>query len=195
MKELLVKEGLKALGKAFEKVGTQLKEGVKVSDAFKEGLKTFKDEGLNTIEKLFTKEKQESFKETSDKVDNIQEKIETSSPEQVLENQKEIVSDVQEVKTEVENLDRLCMDSIKEQLNNIEGKLEQLTPTEKDTLVGAIKNEIKELNELFDQLGEIKEKLKELGVDKELLKSLDMSSISELAEEVEEVEEAEEGEE
>lgn len=162
--ESAIKEGLKeGLKKGLE----GLKEGKGLSESLKGGFDAMKETGFNEINNFLSSENAEKLNESSETLNEIQDKIEFE-PQNFADNQTEIVGDFNN-----------ATETINEVSTDLNEALKEKAFTEE------IKEALNDFKDILDQVKEIQGKLKELGISPELLSMLNSDSS-----EIEEMEEA-----
>src|SRR5690554_2841156 len=167
MAETTIKEGLK---KGID----GLKEGKGLSESLKGGFDTMKETGFKEINNFLSPENAEKLKESSEKLNEIQDKIEFE-PQNFAESQTEIVGDFNNA---TENINDISTD-----LNET---LVEKGVLEEKGLTQEIKETLNEFKDILDQVKEIQDKLKELGVNPDMLSMLNSD-----ASEIDDMEDAE----
>lgn len=171
--------GLEALAKGLKEAGeTAMKEGLKkgleglkegkgLSESLKGGFDAMKETGFNEINNFLSSENAEKLNESSETLNEIQDKIEFE-PQNFADNQTEIVGDFNN-----------ATETINEVSTDLNEALKEKAFTEE------IKEALNDFKDILDQVKEIQGKLKELGISPELLSKLNSDSS-----EIEEMEEA-----
>lgn len=168
--------GLEALSKGLKEAGeTAMKEGLKkgleglkegkgLSESLKGGFDAMKETGFNEINNFLSSENAEKLNESSETLNEIQDKIEFE-PQNFADNQTEIVGD---------------FNNATETINEVSTDLNEAL--EEKAFTDEIKEALNNFKDILDQVKEIQGKLKELGISPELLSKLnsDSSEIEEM---------------